>query len=291
MIVLQNDTLRVQIRQKGAELASLLDLRNSTEHLWQADPAGWGWHAPVLFPVVGRCLDDEIIWQEKKYPMPKHGFARHSLFTYEGGNNEQATFTLRDNIETRKHYPFAFKFTIRYNLEANQLITCYEIENTENEILPFSLGAHPAFRLPCTTGAEYDGSRILFPEEESAPRHLINHHGFFDGRTQPVIINNTLPITRNLFNEDAVIFKSLKSEYVTLEDSTGRKQIIIHFKGFPYLGFWCKPGADFLCIEPWLGCADTEGKKRSLEAKEGIIQLRKNELFTAEMSILLPEHS
>jgi len=53
---LENNYLRVIAREHGAELTSVFDKKHNIEHLWQADPHFWGWHAPVLFPVIGRCL-------------------------------------------------------------------------------------------------------------------------------------------------------------------------------------------------------------------------------------------
>lgn len=280
---ISNGILAVGIREKGAELTSILDLRDNTEHLWQADPAGWGWHAPVLFPVVGRCLNDEIIIGENTYPMPKHGFARHLPFTCIQEDEHSICFHLTDNEETLKQYPFSFQFRITYKLVHDELHTLYEVLNTGEEILPFSLGAHPAFRLPFSEQQDYTDSRIIFEKTEAAPRFLIDQDGFFTGESRPTLDKGSIRLFPALFDEDALIFKTLESRSLLLEDNTSRKGIQVHFTGFPYLGLWSRVAAPFVCIEPWLGCADTAGKKIPFNEKEGIIQLPVHEQFTASL--------
>lgn len=280
---ISNGILAIGIREKGAELTSILDLRNNTEHLWQADPAGWGWHAPVLFPVVGRCLNDEINIGDKIYPMPKHGFARHLPFTCIQEDEQSICFQLTDNEETRKQYPFSFQFSITYKLLHDELHTIYEVKNTGEKILPFSLGAHPAFRLPFSGQQNYSGSQIIFEKPESAPRFLIDQEGFFTGESRQIMENGNLSLFPALFDEDALIFKTLESRSLLLEDNTSGKAIQLHFTGFPYLGIWSRAGAPFICLEPWLGCADTAGKKIPFNEKEGIIQLPVSEQFTASL--------
>src|SRR5580704_4108315 len=113
---LENSFLRVIAREHGAELTSLVDKKNNIEHLWQADPHVWGWHAPVLFPVVGRNLNDEIDIEGQKYRLEKHGFARKANFRLMDLTETSIVFSLKNNEQLQKIYPYKFEFLIRYKL-------------------------------------------------------------------------------------------------------------------------------------------------------------------------------
>ncbi|MCF6222475.1 MAG: hypothetical protein L3J34_01975 [Flavobacteriaceae bacterium] len=63
----------------------------------------------------------------------------------------------------------------------------------------------------------------------------------------------------------------------------------MEFGDFPYLGIWAKPNAPYVCIEPWLGIADSIDADRELTHKEGLIKLETKKGFTAAYSIIIDE--
>lgn len=286
MINLENDYLRVRLRSQGAELTSLIDKITGTEHLWQADPSVWGWHAPNLFPIVGGLIDDQFHVDGQSYRMGRHGFARQSEFALTESTSDKAVFALTDSEQTRTMYPFAFLFEITYLLDANVLTVLYRVTNRGSSAMYFSVGAHPAFAVPFSSGEAYTDYLLEFQKEEPLERHLLSAEGLFTGETEPVLaVGNQLPLTADLFSKDALVFKNLESTRVTLKSPNHDHSVTVSYPGFPYLGLWAKPGASFVCIEPWLGCADSEGREVDIRQKEAIQSVDAGASFEAGFSI------
>ena len=286
MATLQNDYLRVQIRPKGAELTSLVNLKTGTEHIWQADPSVWAWHAPNLFPVVGGCLNNQLLINGRAYPMERHGFARQSVFTELETTPTRAVYSLQATDVMREKYPFVFDFRIIYELSGPQLSVTYQVANQGSDVMWFSVGAHPAFNVPFAGGEVYEEYAIEFEQAESLETHLLASSGLFSGETQPVHLQGRdLPLTKHLFDNDALVFKNLQSRRVILKNSHNDHSVAVTFRDFPYLGLWAKPGASFVCMEPWLGCADSEGEPKPIEQKELIQHVEAGSVFEAGFAI------
>ncbi len=287
MHIIENEFLRVAARNYGAELTSIFYKLTNTEQLWQADKNFWGWHAPVLFPVVGRCLNDEIIVDGKKYAMQKHGFARKSNFNLLELSNTKMVFSLLYSGDTLRVYPYQFELLIAYSLHENQLKVSYEVINRDQKPMWFQLGGHPAFAVPFNTQQEtYSDYYLEFSEKENAERHYIDGDGFFDGRKETVLDNSSSIALRNdLFKDDALIFKDLQSRKVCIKCKHHANSLTVNFDGFPYLGVWAKVNAPYVCIEPWLGCADTAGKTQELKDREGVLMLEPGEVINPHFVI------
>ncbi len=293
--ILSNNFLRVKVKAKGAELSSVFDLRDNAEHLWQADPAFWDWHAPVLFPKIGESVNGEISVSGKKYKMQKHGLARHLDFSAEKKSETEVVFTLRSNEEILKQYPFRFCFQIGYVLEENKLRNISSVINEDNKPMPFTVGGHPAFAVPFFTNAMPAGRQekledyfVEFEKVETISRHLIDENGLFNGVTERVLNNEkAIPLTKELFNRDALIFKDHVSRKISICSKNHNKKLTVEFADFPYLGIWAKPGAPYVCIEPWIGCAENAGKEIDFTEKEHCITLQPGEKFSCEFSVII----
>lgn len=286
MTTLENEYLKVTVRPKGAEMVSLFSKESNIEHLWQADPDIWGWHAPNLFPVVGGCLNDQIKIKGTSYPMNRHGFARHSDFMLTEFSEIHAKFSLTDNSKIQESYPYKFTFQVIYELRARDLRVTYKVINDDDQSIYFSAGGHPALNVPFKSGEELTDYYLEFDIEEPLMTHLLSPAGFFTGETEAVDLQkNKLLLTENLFAKDALVFKHLKSKKVTLKSKHHGHSLSLNFTDFPYLGLWAKPGAPFVCIEPWIGCADTEGKNVEFSEKEGMHALEMGHVFEADFII------
>ncbi|GAB3749660.1 aldose 1-epimerase family protein [Spirosoma pomorum] len=286
MATLENDTLRVTIQEKGAELTSIFDKENSIEHLWQADPAVWPWYAPNLFPVVGGCLNNQLLVEEKTYPMQRHGFARQSTFSLKESTDSSVTFALQSNEQTAEAYPYAFEFQIKYDLQGNQLNVTYRVVNQDDKIVFFSVGAHPAFAVPFFEGETYEDYYLEFEKAEPLETSMLSAEGYFTGETKLIPTEgDCLLLTKHLFDDDALVFKQISSRSVTIRSTKNDRAVTVAYDEFPYLGIWAKPGASFVCIEPWLGCADSIGELRPIEQKELIQQVAVGQIFSATFSI------
>jgi galactose mutarotase-like enzyme len=96
--------------------------------------------------------------------------------------------------------------------------------------------------------------------------------------------NKKTDLNYALFENDALIFKSLESNSLTILEKSN-PLLKVNFEGFPSLGIWTKKDAPFLCIEPWFGYSDTEEKFGDLFQKEGILILEAKEAFQSKFSI------
>jgi len=220
------------------------------------------------------------------YHMSRHGFARTSEFILLESDEAHAVYSLPNCEKTLQVYPYKFDFQVLYTLIDNALRVTYKLINHDKKTIYFSVGAHPAFRMPFNAGERYEDYYIEFETEEKLETHLLNSSGFFNGETHPVDApNKKLYLTRDLFSADALVFKNIKSREVCIKSDKHDKAISVEFPHFNYLGIWAKGGADFVCIEPWLGCADTAGKHVDISQKEDIQQLKVGHVFEAAFFI------
>jgi galactose mutarotase-like enzyme len=272
-VTISSGDLTARINPMGAELWSLTD-RRGREFMTDADPAFWTGHAPLLFPVVGGLNANRYRLDGSEYALPRHGFARHSRFeVVEVGENE-ARFRLRDSGETRAVYPFAFELEVAYRLDGATLHVTATVRNPGPQPLPFSLGYHPAFAWPLPGGADKADHVIVFAEPEPGPiRRLEPSSGLLvsDDVATPVE-GHHLELDAALFEADAMIWDDLDSRSLTF-GTPGGSQLAIAFPDTPMLGIWQKPGAAFLCIEPWQGHADPVGFSGDFREKPGIVNL------------------
>ena len=285
---LKNSFLNINIKPKGVELCNITSVKNNTEFMWQADSEIWGSHAPNLFPIIGSLKDDSYIYDNKTYPMTKHGFVRkNEAFSIKNSSKTDITFLLNSNDDLYKMYPFLFEFEISYKLVDNVLTINHQVKNLDHKPLYFSVGGHPAFKCPLYSDEKYTDYSLEFEKAESSQSYVLNtESGLVTERTKPVFANSTsINLHQNLFNEDALIFKDLKSKKVTLKHLNKGPILSVTFRDFPFLGIWAKPNAPYVCIEPWLGIADSETTNQKIEEKEGIIALDTGKVFNASYSI------
>lgn len=286
MVTLQNEFIKVQISPRGAQLTSIYNKLNNTEHLWQGDPSIWGYQAPNLFPVVGECLNKKILVDGNAYPMERHGFARTSEFALHDCSDVHAKFSLGHSELTRDAYPYKFTFQVLYDLFDSELRVSYKVINQDEGTIYFSVGAHPAFNIPFFNGEKYDDYYIEFEQEEELVKHLLTEEGYFNGRTETVIKNGSkLNLSKDMFTDGALVFKKLSSREVLIKNHTTPNFISLTFPHFESLGIWAAPGADFICIEPWLGYADNIGTAVDFPNKEGIKALEHGHVFEVDYTI------
>jgi galactose mutarotase-like enzyme len=257
-----------RISAEGAELQSLRNARGH-EFLWQALPA-WSRHAPVLFPIVGQLAADTLRHAGQSYPMGRHGFARERHFTWAERTPTACRLVLTDDDRTRAQYPFPFRFEVAYEAEADTLSATYIIINTGAETLPASMGAHPAFRWPLADGIAKTAHTLEFSAPEPAPIHRLKDGLIAPEPVASPIQGRTLHLDDSLFAEDALILDRLASRSVRFS-APGAPGLEVAWEGFSELGIWMKPGADFLCIEPWAGYASPLGFDGEFSDKPGLL--------------------
>ena len=280
---IENDYLKIGVKEFGCELTSVILKENNTEYLWQGDEKIWSGQSPILFPIVGRLIDDKYYLDGVEYEMPKHGFARKLPWTFLQSSGNSMKFVLSDSEETFKLYPYHFNLVVTFTLDGKTLKVSHDIINKNDGTMLFSLGAHPAFN--CRIG-----DKLTFSEKETLETvkiDLTNSLRLSD--TVPVLSDETdIVITEDVFNEDALIFSGVKSDFVTLRSDDHNRTVKFTLGGAPWLGIWAKPGAPYVCIEPSCGVNDSQIKKADFSEKDGINSIGKGEswnfTWTAEFS-------
>lgn len=281
---LENNHLAVQFTTKGAEIKRLFAKHWSRELLWQpSDEAGkalWNRSAPILFPVVGKLKNDRYTFQGKEYSMPQHGFARDKEFECVECLEESITFKLEADQESFTQYPFLFELFVRYDLREQSLITNYVVKNVDRQTIYFSIGAHPGFGI-----REIDHLEIHFEQLEKGFFRLKD--GAVDWSTRFSFETEQIKPSKQLFLEDALIFKDLKSKYVDIVDIRHHGTMRLHKGDAPFFGVWGKGEVPFICLEPWWGVADDLEHDGQLENKRGIMTLSEGRSKTFSYKIEL----
>lgn len=277
--ILKNKQLTTQINHLGAELNSLKN-NSDIEYIWEGNPDFWGKHSPVLFPIVGTLNNNSFEYKGNTYSLSRHGFAREMEFQLIAKTKTSAIFSIHSNEDTLKKYPFEFEFQIIYILEENKLDISYKVINKNEVKLPFSVGAHPAFALP----GNFENYSLLFEKEEALDYHLLENNLISNKKATLQTTQKLVKLNYPLFENDALIFKTLQSNSLTILDN--QKPILkVLFEDFPHLGIWTMQNAPFLCVEPWFGYSDTTESNGDLFEKEGIQILNPKETFESKFTI------
>lgn len=271
MMEISSGRLTARVDPQGAELQSLTDAQGQ-QFMWSGDPTFWTGRAPLLFPIVGRLNGDVLYVDGTAYPMEKHGFARRSAFEIVRHDAASALFRLTDSTATRAAYPFAFVLDVGFALADDTLSMTAVVRNPGATPLPASFGYHPAFAwpLPDTKRADHN---VVFEHTEPAPLRQLTPEGLIDPRPRLLPIDgNRLTLSDALFADDALIWTGLNSRRLTY-GVPGGPYLDIAFPDTPHLGIWTKPGAGYLCIEPWAGFADPDGYTGEFHDKPGVINI------------------
>ncbi len=270
---IENNSFSAEIKHDGAELHSLIKKDTGKEYIWYGKEEIWYGQSPILFPFIGRLLDDKYRYDGKEYSMQKHGFARKRPFTLvEKAENEAIFFQTYDE-DTLAMYPFKFELYIKFTLEDDRLKVTHTVKNIDDKKMYFSLGAHPGFNIEI-------GDKLVFDENETLVTERIDKDSIVAVFDEPLLDNaKEIEITNEIFVEDALILNGFNSKGLTLKKKNGED--ILHFDmgDAPFLGVWAKPGAPYVCIEPWWGVNDSYEKKSDVSEKRGIQSLEAGNVF------------
>ncbi len=278
IITIKNNKISASINTLGAELIRLE--KDSKNYIWTVDETYWNKTSPILFPIVGRLKNDTYSIDNKIYELPRHGFARNFEFQIVNQTESSVAFVLESNSETLKNYPFEFELRLEYELDENELKIKYSVENKSEATMPFSIGAHPAFAIE-NSFSDYS---LKFNQTEEFISHELDNEQFNTVSKKIQSENGIIDLNYTLFEKDALVFKHLQSNELTLLKKN-EPVITVQFEGFPYLGIWTKPNAPFLCIEPWCGLADNGNHNGNIFEKEGINLLQPKETFSRTIKI------
>lgn len=285
-VTLENQYLKVKVKSIGAEIISIQSIEDDVEYIWQGDSITWKDHAIVQFPIIGNLKNNSYQFNGVSYEMMSHGFARISEFAILERSEDHVVFQLKSNASTKVYYPFEFTFLVTYQLIEKSIKVSFSVLNDDKQEMYFSLGYHPGFNCPLTKDESMNDYYLQFSDKESSDRLLMNSD-LIDSIQENYLVNtSTIPLTKNLFENDAIILRNVSSTSVSLKNTRNNKSATLTFGKVPYLGIWSpKQFGNFVCIEPWFGIPDTQKTSGDFENKEGIIQLKPNLSFAWDCTI------
>ncbi|RKI89939.1 aldose 1-epimerase family protein [Parablautia intestinalis] len=286
---LKNDGVEIKVHSKGAELKSLKNPVTGTEYLWQGDPAFWNRSSPILFPFVGKTDRNEFRTKGKTYSMTQHGFARDMEFELLSRTEDEIWFVLKDSEETRQKYPYGFTLKLGYRLFDNGVEVCWQVENEEEEELPFSIGGHPAFYCPIEEGTAQTDYLLRFDCKDQVVCTRISDEGLaLNEEDVYPLKDGFLPITEHLFDHDALVIENRQAKEVAFCRKDGTAYLTVKMEA-PLFGVWSPPtkNAPFICIEPWYGRCDRAGYEGDLKDREWGNLLAPGGVWKASYRILI----
>lgn len=285
LVTLASPDLTVTVSPLGAELQSVTDAQGR-DWLWDGDERWWSGRAPILFPTVGMLTDGIARFGGREFAMAKHGFARKTPFKVIKVLADSVTFRLEDSAESRAIYPFAFRLDVTHRLDGAVLETVATVTNRGDEAMPAGFGYHPALRwpLPGTGGNSRSQHLIRFDAEEPEPIRGVTPDGLIGAPKPTPIGGDELLLRDSLFAHDALVLDRPNSRglWYGVPEHPG---VRVDFAGLNFLGIWMKPGAGYLCIEPWASHADDEGFHGEFADKPGVVTLAPGEAHDFAMAM------
>lgn len=281
LITLKNDNLTVVVSTVGAELQSVM--RGETEYLWDGDPDVWSGRAPLLFPICGGLKDDKYTFEGNEYTLNKHGYARFCEFEVESASVDSAVFLLKSDVKSKKSFPFDYELRVTYILDGTAVKVDYSVLNCSDTDMYFSIGGHEGYMCPEGIEEYY----LEFEKNERLTTNILNGNLLSE---EYVLLGEdvkTLDLKYDYFSIDALTFLNLKSRAITLCRKNGGAKLRVDYDGFGYVFVWTKPGAKYICIEPWCGIPDFEGTGYDITQKRGINKIAPGAVFKRTHTITL----
>lgn len=283
---LKNEYLQITLQDLGAELQSII--KDGKEYLWVADENYWEEHSPILFPFVGRLTDGKYQLHGKEYFQEIHGFARHFVYEVKEKTENSLLFSLKDNEDTRKMYPYSFELQIRYTLEKNKIRVKYVVKNESEDTMYFGIGAHPGFNLPLEEGLKFEDYYLEFDRACFPERIGFTPDCFLNGKNERFLLeeNRRLMLHHALFDKDAIVLQHV-ANCVTLKSDKGSRKVTVSYPDLPFLGIWHNPftSAPFVAIEPWGALPFRKDVVEDIQYRSDFVRLKAGAYYENEWSI------
>lgn len=282
---LENDFLRLDLSLQASQWHSLIDKRTDLDYAWKGNSAYWEGRNPTLFPFVGKLNGGHFLYDGQFYDHGNHGFARHSRFQLERYDEDNLTLSLEPNQKTAKIYPFSWSLRNHYQLDRNFLHVTTTATNYGNTTMPLTLGAHPAFACPLRPGEKYQEYQLIFAKKETLHRRIMNPDGSWQSQLQNYATTDTIPLTAHLFDDDVLAFWGVGSPSLALQGPQPDERVVLHRGNSEQLGIWAKPGAPFVCLEPWKGFGDIEGWHGNIMSRPSTYYLHEGESLNLQYAL------
>lgn len=285
--IIQNECLKVAVNDLGAELNSI-QTSDGTEYLWQADTSVWDGQAPNLFPYIARLTNETYTYKGKMYHLPIHGFINQVKLEGKMEGKEKVTFCYRSNEETLKCYPFAFVYTLTYELKGNVLKIENKVENQDEKRMFFGIGGHPGFCVPLEEGLAFEDYYLEFESDSNPSRVIFTPDCFLTGKeeTYPLNEKRKILLRHDLFCDDAIVLKNA-AHGVSIRSDKGKKSVKVNYPDANIIGFWHMPKmeANYVCIEPWSSLPSRKSIIEDISQQSDLIALDAGKTYTFHWEI------
>lgn len=277
IVTISNGVITAEISTLGAELKKIT--KNGKDVLWSGDEKYWGGVAPILFPLCSSLKDTKYVYGGKTYEgVMHHGFAKYSEFEVVSEEKTSVAFLLEPNDETKKIYPFDFKFRVLFKINGENLGVYYIVENHSSSAMPFNVGCHEAYAI----SGDFNEHFIKFESEEDTVTCTTIKNSLLGKETYVLPLEeNGLRLNYDYFDKDAkilngsmfasgsIIVENIKSKRVTL-NKNGEELVSVYFNDFDHLVLWTVRDAGYIAIEPWNGLPDLYDADGIIEHKKSI---------------------
>jgi galactose mutarotase-like enzyme len=254
----------------GAELNSFKSKKTGFEFIWGGNTDIWYGQSPILFPVIGRLLNDKYRLNGKEYNMEKHGIVRKKPFKLVEQTANSLTFLQTDDEASLNIYPYKFELFVTFTLKNNGLEVSHKVVNKNDSVMFYSFGAHPAFNCEIGDYLEFDNPQTVLNEQIDEESLLL------DNQVELLKNEKRITIEKNTFDHDALILSGYTDKVISLKSDNHNRVVRFNFDS-PVLGIWAKPNAPYVCIEPWWGINDNHEEKSDLSEKREIMSLNAKE--------------
>lgn len=266
----ENEFFTLSVKEMGAELTSLKSKKSGIEYIWQGNTDIWYGQSPILFPVIGRLLNDKYRLNGKEYNMEKHGIVRKKPFKLVEQTKTSLTFLQTDDEASMKIYPYKFELLVTFTLKDKGLEVSHKVVNKNDSVMYYSFGAHPAFNCEIGDYLEFDTPQTVLNEQIDDESLLL------DNQVELLKNEKRVTIEKNTFDHDALILSGYTDKVISLKSDKHNRVVRFNFDS-PILGIWAKPNAPYVCIEPWWGINDNHDEKADLSEKREIMSLNAKE--------------
>lgn len=282
---LYNNGVSVVVNSLGAEVKSMI--HDDIEYIWPGSQDSWNRSSPILFPIVGSLKNKKTTIFDQEYVMSQHGFLRDQEFTLVSQESNEIILEFKSTPETMMMYPFNFTVRVIHTLEKRSLTTTIQIVNDDEREMFFNIGGHPGFSCPIFDNEVFSDYRIEFEKSESFASPSVESDATlnFDKPYRTFKNLNVLHLDYDYFEIDAIIIPKVNSSYVKLLNKDN-KGIKFSFGDFNSFAIWTHPNkSPFVCLEPWIGYADSYNSEGIFTHKPNLIYLKANKEFTCAYKI------
>ena len=169
------------------------------------------------------------------------------------------------------------------NFSGNNISTIWEVKNTGDDVMYFSIGGHPAF----VCGDNAIGAQLRFgTDNDNVAYKLLSEDGLLMPEEHYLtLVNNNVTITKEFFDKDALIVENSGIKKVSL--SKDCEPVVEVMFNAPVFGLWSAAGkgVPFVCIEPWYGRTDAIDFTGELKDREYSNHIDAGEVFEKSFSI------